>query len=189
MAKVDEDLDLDVGSDTKKGGGKMKSIIIFSVIGVVLIGLSVALTLVLIGGDKEAAPETAQQAEKSAGETEEKGDVAQADGDSVAYLDLSPAFVVNLDSKESDIRYLQINMSVMVGQEDDLEMVKTHMPVLRHHLNMLFSSLDFNDISDREGKNKLTDETLKVVRDALQEAAGKPVVKAVFCTVGSVALE
>ena len=179
MAKVDEDLDLDVESGKKKGGGKMKTIIIFSVIGVLLIGLSVTLTLVLLGGDKEAAPGAAQQAE---GETskEQVDEAAAASGDSVAYLDLSPAFVVNLDGKESDVRYLQINMSVMVDQESDLEMVKTHMPVLRHHLNMLFSSLDFNDISDREGKNKLTDETLKVVRDSLKEAAGKPLVKAVF---------
>jgi flagellar FliL protein len=181
MAKVDEDLDLDVESGKKKGGGKMKSIIIFSVIGILLIGLSITLTLVLIGGDKEAAPGSAQHAEESATESQKKTDeAAAASGDSVAYLDLSPAFVVNLDGKESDVRYLQINMSVMVAQEGDLEMVKTHMPVLRHHLNMLFSSLDFNDISDREGKNKLTDETLKVVQDALQEAAGKSLVKAVY---------
>ncbi len=181
MANVDEDLDLDVGSGGKKSGGKMKSIIIFSVIGLLLIGLSVTLTLVLLGGDKEETAGADKQAQDAATTAEGKGEeTAVASGDSVAYMDLSPAFVVNLDSKESDIRYLQINMSVMVNQEADLETVKTHMPVLRHHLNMLFSSLDFNDISDREGKNKLTDETLKVVRDALQEAAGKPVVKAVF---------
>ena len=181
MAKVDEDLDLDVESGKKKGGGKMKTIIIFSVIGVLLIGLSVTLTLVLLGGDKEAAPGSAQQAAGEASASKEQDDeAAVARGDSVAYLDLSPAFVVNLDGKESDIRYLQINMSVMVDQESDLAMIKTHMPVLRHHLNMLFSSLAFNDISDREGKNKLTDETLKVVRDALKEAAGEPLVKAVF---------
>ncbi len=181
MAQVDEDLDLDVESDKKKGGGKMKSIIIFSVIGILIIGLSVALTLVLIGGDKEAAPGEAQQTEGEAAASKEKDDeAAAAAGESVAYLDLVPAFVVNLDGQESEVRYLQVTMSVMVEQEGDLEIVKTHMPVLRHHLNMLFSSLDFNDISDREGKNKLTDETLKVVRDALEEAAGKPVVKAIF---------
>ncbi len=187
MAKVDEDLDLDVESGKKKGGGKMKSIIIFSLVGVLLIGFSITLTLLLIGGDKQAAP-AATTAEAAAEATTEKAEQAEeeaaessaASGDAVAYMDLSPAFVVNLDGKESDIRYLQVNMSVMVGKESELEIVRKHSPVLRHHLNMLFSSLDFNDINNTEGKNKLTEESLKVVRDALKKATGKPIIKAVY---------
>jgi len=186
MAKVDEDLDLDVESGKKKGGGKMKSIIIFSLVGVLLIGFSITLTLLLIGGDKQAAPTAASAAatetntEKAEHAEEAESESAEASGQSVAYMDLSPAFVVNLDGKESDIRYLQVNMSVMVGKESELEIVRKHSPVLRHHLNMLFSSLDFNDINNTEGKNKLTEESLKVVRDALKKATGKPIVKAVY---------
>ena len=184
MAKVDEDLDLDVESSKKKGGGKMKSIIIFSLIGVLLIGFSITLTLLLIGGDKQAAvPATAAAATEAAKDEpaeEAPGEEGDNSGDAVAYMDLSPAFVVNLDSKESDIRYLQVNMSVMVGKESDLETVKKHSPVVRHHLNMLFSSLDFNEINSPEGKIKLTEESLKVVRDALKKATGKSVIKAVY---------
>jgi len=181
MAKVDDDLDLDVEAGAKKGGGKMKSIIIFSVIGVLLIGLSIGLTIMLVGGDKEPAATTEKHAEGTKGADEKHGDEEVHSGSStVAYLDLEPAFVVNLDGKESDIRYLQIRMSVMVEKEGDLDIVKKHSPVIRHHLNMLFSSLDFNEISSREGKNKLTEESLKVIRDSLQKAEGIPVVKAVF---------
>lgn len=186
MAKVDEDLDLDVESGKKKGGGKMKSIIIFSLVGVLLIGFSITLTLLLIGGDKQAAPASASaaatetQAKKAEHAEEAEAESSEASGESVAYMDLSPAFVVNLDGKESDIRYLQVNMSVMVGKESELEIVRKHSPVLRHHLNMLFSSLDFNDINNTEGKNKLTEESLKVVRDALKKATGKSIVKAVY---------
>lgn len=186
MAKVDEDLDLDVESGKKKGGGKMKSIIIFSLVGVLLIGFSITLTLLLIGGDKNATPVTAAataaeaKAEKAEQAEEAAAESSEASGNTVAYMDLSPAFVVNLDGKESDIRYLQVNMSVMVGKESELEIVRKHSPVLRHHLNMLFSSLDFNDINNTEGKKKLTEESLKVVRDALKKATGKPIVKAVY---------
>ena len=181
MAKVDDDLDLDVEAGAK-GGGKMKSIIIFSVIGVLVIGLSVGLTVMLVGGDKAPAETTEKHAEGSAEKksAKEEGAEGHSEGATVAYMDMDPAFVVNLDGKESDIRYLQIKMSVMVEKEADLELVKKHSPVLRHHLNMLFSSLDFNDISSREGKNKLTEESLKVVRDSLEKVEGAPIVKAVF---------
>ena len=181
MAKVDDDLDLDVEAGGKKGGGKMKSIIIFSVIAVLLIGLSVGLTVMLVGGGKEPAAGTEKHAEGTVGAGEKHGgEEGHSESATVAYLDLDPAFVVNLDSKESDIRYLQIKMSVMVEKEADLAVVKKHTPVIRHHLNMLFSSLDFNEISSREGKTKLTEESLKVIRDSLEKVEGTPVVKAVF---------
>jgi len=186
MAKVDEDLDLDVEGAKPKGSGKMKMIIIFTLIGVLVIGLSITVTLLLLGGNDSApapanAPaagattETAAPASNDAPPVEELKDTSN-----VAYFQLSPAFVVNLEAGDSGIRYLQLNLSVMVGQESHLEIVKKHMPVIRHNLNLLFGSLDFNDIRSREGKDKLTAESLKVIRDALQSSTGKPVVQAVY---------
>ena len=182
MAKVDEDLDLDVESKKKSGGGNMKNIIIFSLLGLLLVGLSITTTLLILGGNKGSAPAATDEPvaeqhaeEKAADHGSEKGDATHA-----AYLNLDPAFVVNLDTKDSDIRYLQVSVSVQVNNESDLEIVKKHMPVIRHHLVLLFSSLDFNDIRSAEGKNKLTDEALKVIRAALTKAAGKPVVEAVY---------
>jgi len=188
MAKVDEDLDLDVQGGKGKGGGKMKTIIIFSVIGVLLIGFSITLTILLLGGNEPApvpgapvaqAPAAAQQAAAPQAAAAAPAGTVPGTSDT-AYMDLNPAFVVNLDGTESDIRYLQVSVSVMVAKEADLETVKKHMPVLRHNLNLLFSSLDFNEIRSREGKGKLTDEALKVIRDALQKSTGSPVVQAVF---------
>jgi len=189
MAKVDEDLDLDVEAAKPKGGGKMKTIIIFSLIGILVIGFSITLTLLLVGG-KEPAPATPGQAATSAapagqekpktpeGEAPPVGDVKGTSD--TAYMSLNPAFVVNLDNGESDIRYLQISASVQVAKESHLEVVKKHMPIIRHNLNLLFGSLDFNDIRSSEGKEKLSQEALKVIRDALQKATGTPIVQAVF---------
>lgn len=180
MAKVDDDLDLDVEAGGKKGGSKMKSIIIFSVIGVLIIGLSVGLTVMLVGGDKESSAKSKTEKIDESADEEEESEESSAEPTESAYLDLAPAFVVNLSGEDSDIRYLQIKMSIMVEKEADLDIVKKHSPVVRHHLNLLFSSLDFNDIRSREGKDKLTEESLKVIRDALKKASGKPIVKAVF---------
>jgi len=189
MAKVDEDLDLAV-QGAAKSGGKMKIIIISVVIGLIVLGLSITITILLLKGDAPAtAPATAPApaAAKNAPVPAE-GDHAKGGDDhddskqtsNTAYMNLSPAFVVNLDGKESDIRYLQISVSVQVGKDSDLEIVKKHMPVLRHNLNLLFSSLDFNEISSREGKEKLAQESLGVIQKALKKSTGKNVVQAVF---------
>ncbi|NOY66334.1 MAG: hypothetical protein GXP13_02855 [Gammaproteobacteria bacterium] len=193
MAKVDEDLDLDVeGKQDKKGSGKMKMIIILSLVGILVIGLSITVTLLLLGGDKPApvaaagtaAPAPAPHAQDDGHGDEHGGEAppveAIKDSSKVAYMALNPAFVVNLEGGESGIRYLQLTLSVMVAKESNLEIVKKHMPVLRHNLNLLFGSLDFDDIRSREGKEKLTSESLKVIRNALQSSTGKPIVQAVF---------
>jgi len=189
MAKVDEDLDLAV-QGAAKSGGKMKIIIISVVIGLIVLGLSITITILLLKGDTPAnapANAPAKAAAKHAPEPAQGDHAKGGDGhddakqtSNTAYLNLSPAFVVNLDGKESDIRYLQISVSVQVGKESDLEIVKKHMPVLRHNLNLLFSSLDFNEISSREGKEKLSQESLRVIQKALKKSTGQNIVQAVF---------
>lgn len=183
MASKDDDLDLDVEGKKGSGGGKMKNIIIFSVIGILLVGISITTTLLLLGGKKDSGPaekpKTEERKETKAAE-EHKGAPEVTHGANVAYLDLTPPFVVNLDSQESDVRYLQVAVSVMVKKEADLEIVKKHMPMIRHNLVLLFSSLDFAEVRTTEGKIKLTERALKVIQDAMKKVVGAPVVEAVF---------
>jgi flagellar FliL protein len=182
MAKVDEDLDLDLDTGEKKsGGGKMKKIIIFSVIGILIIGISIGLTLMLLGGGESDSPATAEAETEQTTETDNSSETGTEEGgESVAYMDLSPAFVVNLEGTNSEIRYLQVNMSVEVGSDADVEVVRKHSPVIRHHLNLLFSSLDFSEINSTEGKARLTSDALDVVQKALKKATGKKIVKNVY---------
>ena len=181
MANVDEDLDLDI-KGAKQGSGKMKMILIISLVVLLLIGFSVTLTLLLLGGKDSAAPAAAPAATAAQPATPaaapSAGEVPE--GKDTQYMLLDPAFVVNLEGQDSDIRYLQISASVQVGSESDLEVVKKHMPVIRHKLNLLYSSLDFNDIRSSEGKSKLSEESLKVVQQALNKMTGRQVVQAVF---------
>jgi flagellar FliL protein len=180
MANVDDDLDLDVGKSS--GGGKMKNIIIFSVIGLLLVGVSITTTLLLLGGGKEEVKVEARK--KSGGEEEKKThDDEESDSgksDTTAYFDMTPPFVVNLNNQESDIRYLQVAVSLQLKKETDVEIIKKHLPVIRHNLVLLFSSLDFAEVRTTEGKVKLSERALKVKQDALKKATGKTVVEAVY---------
>ncbi len=189
MAELDDDLELDV-EDKKPaaGGGKLKTILIFSVIGVLVIGISVAATWFIVSsgddtagsGDEMAGAVEAEVSEKKGKESkkdeEKKKVLSKAQ---VMYLDLAPAFVVNLES-DSDVRYLQVEVTVMVHSNEDVELVKLHMPVVRHHLMLLFSSQEFAELRTIEGKETLQADALEVVQKVMKDVTGYPVVKGVY---------
>lgn len=176
MARNDVDLDLDVETAKKGGGGKMK----FIVIALVLIGASVATTYFLIAPKSEnttpAVDAAATEADAEAGD-----DPKTIIPDSPPqYLSLDPAFVVNLDDDESDVRYLQVSVTVMSYSAEKIEKIQLHMPVIRHHLVLLFGSQKYSDIRSRAGKEMLQKKALEVVKKALTQVAGEPLVDNLF---------
>lgn len=188
MAQRDDDLDLDVeASEKKPGAGHWKKIALFSLVGVLLVGLSVTTTLLLMrGGNDRAADSGAASAAqpnkapaKAQAKTDKKTASTEVAGHTPHYLDLNPPFVVNLDDN-SGVRFLQVSVAVMSYNKDNLEKVKENMPVVRNYLMLLFSSQKFADIKTREGKLKLQAEALKVVQKALKEVTGKTLVDAVY---------
>ena len=94
MATIDDDLDLDVEGKKGAGGGKMKNIIIFSVIGILLIGISITTTLLIMGGgnkgDETAEKPTTEAKQEHKAVEEHKSGAAAATGANAAYLDLNP---------------------------------------------------------------------------------------------------
>ena len=184
MAQRDDDLDLDVeASEKKPGAGHWKKITLFSLIGVLLVGLSVTTTLLLMRGGDDSTADSAAQPSKAPAKAAAKTDKPSASPEAAVhtphYLDLTPPFVVNLDDN-SGVRFLQVSVAVMSYNKDNLEKVKENMPVVRNYLMLLFSSQKFADIKTREGKLKLQAEALKVVRKALKEVTGKTLVDAVY---------
>ena len=169
MAKNDDDLDLEV--ESKKGGG-MKKIIILVVVILLVAGGAVAATMMLMG-DKESSGEAAG----------EGGEEAQAEAQppkrTPHYIDVRPAFVVNLDGDDS-VRFLQVSVSLMTYDDGAVEAIGENMPLIKHHLTMLFSSQKYDQIRTIEGKKKLQEDAVKVVRDALTEVTGRPLVDAVY---------
>jgi flagellar FliL protein len=108
------------------------------------------------------------------------GGGSSGDPEGIVYMDIKPAFVVNIDDPESNIRYLQVSVSLKLDKGKYEEKVKKHLPMIKHHLVLLLSSLTFSEIRSSEGKIKLSERALKTIQAALKEKTGQKLVSAVF---------
>jgi len=187
----DDELDLDVGTANKSGGGS--KMIIIAVLAIVLMGGTVGLTMMLMGGDKKVQVDEDSEEESDEEDEEEekpkkkkkkkrkkkKGSKGKSKLKTPFYLELPKPVVVNLDGS-SGVRFLQVSVALMVYKESDVELLKKHLPVIRHNLVLLFSSQNFSDLQSMEGKKKLQANALKAVREELTKLIGKPIVEAVY---------
>jgi flagellar FliL protein len=168
MAETDtenEDLDLDV----KPASGSKKKIIIMAVVGLLLIGLSVGLTVWLLGG-KGSAGDSAKE-EHAAEETVKKAQ----------YLPLETMVVNFADGRIA--RYLQVDIQLMAYDPEVLKVAEEHMPVIRNDILVLLGSESYEKVSTREGKEELRKQILGAVNRILRQQAGeKKGVQAVYFT-------
>ena len=139
--------------------------------------------LVLAGGGAGAYFYFNQPHQGSAGA--EAGSADGKDGDHAkaapVYYAFDPAFVVNFQDS-SAIRFLQVTIEVMSRDPVAIEAVKTHMPVIRNSLVLLFSSQTPENIMTREGKEKIRTDALKEIQTVMKEQTGSPSVEAVYFT-------
>lgn len=98
-----------------------------------------------------------------------------------SYLSLEPAFVVNLESTD-EAHYLQAEIQLMSRDALALDAAKTHVPMLRNALLLLFGQQKPEDLATRAGKEKLQQAALAEVQRVLKAETGKPVVDAVYFT-------
>jgi flagellar FliL protein len=154
-----EDLDLDV-----KPASNKKLIIIIAVVGILLIGASVGLTLWLVGG--------------SGGKTEAQS--VEASKPQAEYLALD-TMVVNF-AQRGPARFLQVDIQLMAHDAQVLQAVEQHMPVIRNDILVMLGSQSYDSVSTREGKEKLRGEILATVNRILKEQAGQGEIQAVYFT-------
>jgi flagellar protein FliL len=88
------------------------------------------------------------------------------------YLALEPVFVVNL-ADEKEIRYLQLEIQIMTRDPRLADDLKTHMPMIRNRLLLLFSQQRSTELRTREAKERLQEEALEEVRAVLKSEAGR----------------
>lgn len=191
IAQKDDDLDLDAEKKTKSGGGAIK-IVLFSLLAIVLVGGSILTTVLVMGSqnsktaqDDASDDEVKQKSEEKTEKDKKKKKKKKSDGDQSGgkktphYLELEKPVVVNL-SGSTNVRFLQITVALMTYKEADIEVMKKHMPVIRHNLVLLFSSINFTDLQSIEGKKKLQDSALNMVREELTKLTGGPVVDGLY---------
>ncbi|MFZ6847916.1 flagellar basal body-associated FliL family protein [Undibacterium sp. RuRC25W] len=74
-------------------------------------------------------------------------------------------FTVNLSSFD---RYLQISLTLQLGNPETGEKIKAKMPMVRHAMIMLLSSKESSDIQNSDGKRELINE----IKEKLNQALG-----------------
>jgi flagellar protein FliL len=91
------------------------------------------------------------------------------------YVNLDPPFVVNFQA-DSNVRFLQVTVSIMTRDPKTEEALKKNDPRIRNDLLLLLSNQQYSDISTREGKEKLRAQSLEAVR-AVVKGAGEEAAK------------
>lgn len=141
-----------------EGGSKKKLIIIIAIVAILAIGLSVGVTMFLLGGDEDAPTEPVIEEEVK---------------EPASYIPIKPAFLVtfNVDGRQ---RYMQISLSVSSRDASALDALDHHMPLIRSRLLNVYADQDFQQVRTEEGKLALQAQTVEVINTVLSsEEAGE----------------
>ncbi|MBL8225761.1 MAG: flagellar basal body-associated FliL family protein [Chromatiales bacterium] len=97
------------------------------------------------------------------------------------YLPLDPPLVASFQDG-GQIRFLQVAVELMARDEQVVEQVKTHMPVVRNNLLMMLGGESLATLTSRDGKEALRTRALAEVQRILTDNTGKPGVEDLYFT-------
>jgi flagellar FliL protein len=152
----------------EEGGGMMKKLI--------MIGVAVA----LLGGGVFAGMQFFGKEEAADGE--EVAEEVEEPSSPPMYTSLHPPLVVNFKDSVGDAHFMQITMEVMAREQTIINSVREHTPVIRNALILLFSSAVYEEITTREGKEKMLADGLQEIQAVMMAQIGEPGVEAVYFT-------
>lgn len=89
-------------------------------------------------------------------------------------------FVVNLQSEGGE--FLQVNMTLQMKEQVDVEVLKTYMPLIRSRIISLLSAKQPADILTADGKTKLAAELSESIKQPFDKGVDPAKVDAVFFT-------
>jgi flagellar FliL protein len=158
--------DLELSEEEEKPSGK-KGLLLYLLIGLVAVGAGIGGTLFFLKGDSTPSAE----------------DVAEVPVKQKAeYYALRPPFIVNFKDDKGRQRFLQIGVSVMSRESAAIDALRTHAPLVRNNLILLFSGQSFADLQQPEGKEKLAELTLVELQTFLQEEIESPGIEKILFT-------
>ena len=153
---------------------KKKKWLLWLAILIVLAGISVAATLYMLGTFDQAEPVAEDEAAEPA-------DSNAAEVVATIYYPLKPEFMTNFDVRGRQ-RFLQVEMSLMLRENDVITAIELHMPAIRNELVMLLRGQVYEEMQTPEGKELLRQQALLAVQRVLQAEIGKPGVEQVLFT-------
>ena len=111
------------------------------------------------------------------------GEPAEAAADAPElYQGLHPALVVNFRDAAGEPHFMQIEMEVMARDQDTINAVREHTPLIRNNLILLFGSVRYEEITTREGKEQMLADGLDEIRSIMAERIDTPNVEALYFT-------
>ncbi|SEO57246.1 flagellar basal body-associated FliL family protein [Aquisalimonas asiatica] len=164
----------------QRGSGKLVLILLVVLIALLLaVGSAAALYLTgVISPLGNGGNDVEEVAESEAGEQRPP---APSRGQA-RYLEMEDAITVNISREGGRRAILQVNLQLMARDEEILDSVEEHMPLIRNNLISLFGDQQFEDITSRDGKNALREEALEEVNRVLEDEGEWPHVEAVYFT-------
>lgn len=170
---VEQDEDSEAAVVEGKSAGK-KKLILLVIIGVVLLAVCAGGTFAVMhfmGGDKKAeAGEVAAEGEHAEGKGE--GEAATPKHAPLVYFPFEPPFLTNFVINGRP-RYLQLSITVASRDQDTIEALQKHMPLVRNRVVMLLSSEQFETLRSRAGREALQGKLIDAVKEILQKETGK----------------
>jgi flagellar FliL protein len=160
-----------------KSGGGMLGKVIIAVVAIVLIGVGAFAgprLLDMIKGTPdadtaEADPEMAAAADKP------------VDGPEI-YQSLLPPLVVNIKDAYGDVHYMQLSMEAMARDQNVINAIREHTPLIRNNLILLYGSASYEAVTTREGKEQLLADGLAEIRAVMKSRIGDADVEALYFT-------
>jgi len=169
-------------AESSKGGGGIVQILVFGIGLFILMILSQFLFGMMAC---KVVPGMLPSCATVASSDEAAGDEADAEEEEPLappiYLPLDPPLVATFEDN-STVRFLQLTLEVMARDQDAIDAVQTHMPVIRNNLLLLMGGRTLSELTSREGKEALRAEALKAVQNVLIKNTGKPGVEDLYFT-------
>lgn len=105
---------------------------------------------------------------------QEAGEVPEAIGGVVRYVELKPTFVTNYGVSDSGrLRYIKADVTVRVSNKDAEYAARYHLAALRNSLVLLLSRQDESTVSSSSGRETIKAEALQELRDILAREEGQ----------------
>jgi len=157
---------------TEKKSSNMLMIIIIVVLIIIILG-GVILTILLMGSDDEERSSAPQAQERSISKKSRSNSNNNNYEDSRQLSDIGilyplDTFTVNLKS-DSGRRYLKVTMSLELdGEELSLEL-DAKSPVLRDRVIRILTSKSLEEISSKQGKQKVSDQVMNTLNAMISD--------------------
>ncbi len=152
----------------KKGGAKKLIIMVFAAL--ILVGSGVGGSLYftgMLGGAGKADEE----------EAHEEKEVKKVP----IYFAFPKAFTVNFETADG-LRFLQVKMELMSFQQEAIDAVETHLPLIKNNIILMLSNQSYDHMITSEGKDDIRAAALKEIQGILKKYLVEAKIEEVYFT-------